>query len=337
MGHDVQKSNLSLRGLEIFQLIARTGSARKVSKETGLSISTISHHLRSVEENLGVDLVDHSRRPMVLTPAGVMFARYVEEGLGIIKRGETALLSGNLAQVRDLRLGIVDDFDTEVAPELAQQLARAMPSCTFKQMTRPSLDIIRMVHEKKLDVGVATQPTEDTPGLIAIPLLRDPFVVAMPASLAETPADLIAGRSPLPFLRYSENLLIGNLIEAQLRRMRLSLKNRFELESNHSLLGMVAEGSGWAITTPASFHRAKRFHDRIALHPFPRKRFSRMLSLFSNEYYPETTIEFIAETLRRSLSRHIVSPLVERFPWLGTDFGIVPGREQGEAGETPEG
>ncbi|PSL20546.1 LysR family transcriptional regulator [Shimia abyssi] len=319
----MQRSNLSLRGLEIFQLIAKSGSASKVSKETGLSISTISHHLRGVEESLGMDLVDHSKRPMILTPAGVIFARHVEEGLRVIRRGETELMSGNLSQVRDLRLGIVDELDSEVAPELAQQLSLAMPNCTFKHLNRPSHAILHMLHEKKLDVGVATRPIADVSDLIEFPLLRDPFVIALPINATETPEDCLAGRSKMPFLRYSQNLIIGNLIELHLRRTRVSLPNRFEFESNHSLLGMVAEGRGWAITTPASYNRAKRYQNRIALHAFQNKAFSRVLAVYCSDLYPRATAELIADIVRSLLSSHFVIPILDSLPWLSPDFYVL--------------
>lgn len=319
----MQRTGLSLRGLEIFQLVAKSGSVRQVAAETGLSISTVSHHLRGVEECLGVDLLDHSRRPMVLTPEGNIFARHVEEGLRMIRRGETELTSGNLAQVRELRFGIVDDFDSEVAPELAQFMARAMPKCTFKHHTRPSHEIIRLITEKNLDLGVATRPVSDISGLIEYPVLREPFVIALPASLGETPEECLAGHCKLPFLRYSHQQMIGSLIEAHLRRSRINLPNRFELESNQSLLGMVADGSGWAITTPASFVRARRFHDQIVLHPYPGKGFVRTLSLFSTEVFPKATAEMIADALRRLIHRYFVDPISKNYDWLSPGFRVL--------------
>ncbi|MHA3977786.1 LysR family transcriptional regulator [Halovulum sp. GXIMD14794] len=319
----MQRTNLSLRGLEIFRLVAKSGSVRQVANETGLSISTVSHHLRGVEESLGVSLVDHSRRPMVLTPAGSIFARHVEEGLRIIQRGETELTSGDLAQVRELRLGIVDDFDSEVAPELAQFLARAMPKCTFKHHTRPSHEIIRLISERKLDAGVATRPITESLGLTEFPLLRDPYVLATPASVQVSPEDCLSERSNLPLLRYSSQQLIGTQIEAHLRRSRVNLANRFELESNQSLLGMVADGSGWAITTPASYVRAKRFQDQIVLHPYPGRGFARTLSLFSTDLYPQASAELIAGSLRRLINRYFVEPMSTSYPWLAPDFRIL--------------
>jgi len=321
----MQRANLSLRGLEVFLLLARSGSVRKVAAETGLSASTVSHHLRGVEDSLGVALLDHSRRPMVLTASGSVFARHVEEGLRAIRRGETELIAGDLAETRELRFAIVDDFDSEVAPDLAQFLARAMPKCTFMHHTRPSHEIIRLLYERKLDAGVATNPGSDTSGLIEHPLLRDPFVLALPAENSPDPEALISGRATLPLLRYSHNQVIGTLIEAHLRRSRISLPNRFELESNQSIMGMVAEGSGWAVTTPNSFGRARRFHDRIVLCPFPGREFTRTLSLFTTEVYPANMAGLIAQSLRRLINMHFVGPVTQRYPWLTAGFRVLEG------------
>ncbi|WP_241525777.1 LysR family transcriptional regulator [Pseudophaeobacter leonis] len=115
----INRSKLSMRWLEVFLLAARTGSIQKTAAESGLSPSTVSQHLHSLQDSLGVALLDHSKRPMQLTSAGVIFARYVEDVIRLIRRGETELTTGNWAESRDLRFGMVDDFDSEVAPELA--------------------------------------------------------------------------------------------------------------------------------------------------------------------------------------------------------------------------
>lgn len=217
--------------------------------------------------------MDHGRRPMVLTAAGEQFLRHVDEALSQLQRGEAAVASGQLAQTASLRLGLIEDFDSEVAPDLARILARTLPVCSFCHFTRPSHDILRLLKDRRIDMGVATRPPGGTGGLVEFPpLLRDPFVIALPPRSAppENAAAHLAGQTDRPLLRYAQTQIIGRLIEAQLRRLRVTLPNRFELESNQSLMGMVAEVS-WAITTPpTSFARATRFHDRIALHPpFP--------------------------------------------------------------------
>jgi DNA-binding transcriptional LysR family regulator len=316
-------NQLSFQGLTVFLHMSRSGSMQQTAADLGISISTVSHHLRNIEESVGASLLDHKRRPMALTPAGAMFARHVEEGLRCIRLGTNELASGNLPEIRELKLGNVDDFDAEVAPELAQALAKAMPKCAFEHYTRPSHEIIRLLLERKLDAGVATRPANDIGGLVEYPVLRDPFVIALPVSATIPPAVFLEGKSGLPFLRYSRNLLIGNLIEAHLRRIKVSLPNRFELESNQSMMGMVADGSGWAITTPACYFRAKRFHGRIALVPFPGKGFTRTLCLFTTDDYPEAMAEIISGSLRRLISQYFVDPVTRSHPWLSNDFRVL--------------
>ncbi len=319
----MQRSALRLIWLEIFERVAQSGSVQTVATDIGLSVSTVSHHILSLEQALSISLLDHTRRPMVLTPAGTVFLRSVEEALRLIRGAESEMISGDLSQARDLRLGLVEDFDSEIAPELAQQLATAMPKCTFRHFTRPSHEILEMLRNQRIDAGVATRPPQDVPGLLEYPLLRDPFVLACPRASTATPETLLAGKTSLPFLRYSQNQIIGVQIEAQLRRSRVSLANRFELESNQSIMGMVAAGSGWAITTPTSYVRAKRFHDKVTLHPFPGKGFSRTLSLFTTESYVQPVAELILSSLQQLIARQVVAPVIQRMPWLESTFQVV--------------
>ena len=317
--------DLTLKGLEVFRAVARTGSIQAVAAETGQSISTISHHLKSLEHQLGVGLIDHGRRPMVLTPAGAVFLQHVEEGLRIIRRGEVELTSGSLREVRNLRLGLVDDFDGDIAPELAQMLAQLMPKCIFRHKTRASHEIHALLAEHRLDVAVAARPASELPGIVEYPLMRDPFVVAVPASSPHSAEDLIAGRGNLPFLRYPKSQMIGSQIETNLRRRRLSFERRYELESNQMLLAMVAGGAGWAITTAVSFMRAKRLHQDISLQPFPGASgsFDRSLSLFTSEVYAQSVPQTIFTILHSLIGRRIVEPAIAEMPWLASALIMI--------------
>ncbi len=322
----MKKSQLSLKWLEVFQLIARYGSVQSAASETGLSVSTVSQHLRSLENHLGIALVNHNLRPMVLTPAGSHFLSNIEQALMLIRQAEIDAVSGNMIEVRSLHLGLLEDFDSEIAPELARIMASGMPGCEFAHYTRPSHEILTLLRSGKIDIGVATKPVDDVLDLVEYPLLRDPFVVAVPAGHFGTPNDCLSGKATLPFLRYSHHQIIGRQIEAQLQRLRISLPNRFEMESNQSIMGMVAEGGGWTITTPMNFIRAKRFHKKIMLHQFPGKSFARHLSLFTTEEHAENVAGMITDNLRQLIRLRAIEPMVAVFPWLEGAFRWLPER-----------
>jgi len=45
--------------------------------------------------------------------------------------------------------------------------------------------------------------------------------------------------------------------------------HRFELDSYHSIMAMVAAGAGWTILTPLAILHAARFRDSVTLQPLP--------------------------------------------------------------------
>lgn len=323
------RKSLSLKWLEVFQLISKLGSVQKVSAETGLSISTVSNHLRSLERALGVELVDHSRRPMGLTPAGTVFARHVYEGMTALKRGEAEIRSGSWQHATDLRLALIDDFDNQIAPEFFSFLSAALPRCNFRHYARPSHEIIEMIQAQKLDAGIATRPAENVEGLIEYPLMRDPFIVVLPPDFTGDVTDLIRPNPALPFLRYSRDYIIGKLIEMQLTRSKINLPNRFELECNQSVIGLVADSSGWTVTTAASYYRAHRYHKHTKVLPFPGKSFVRTVSLFTSHVYPVATSKLIHETMQDLMDAHFVEPMTTQFPWLRREFRTISGHAGG--------
>jgi len=73
---------------------------------------------------------------------------------------------GNLFDVRSLRLGLLEDFDSDIASELMRFLAAGMKNCEFKVFTRPSHEILYMVRNRNIDIGLATKPLDDVSDLV---------------------------------------------------------------------------------------------------------------------------------------------------------------------------
>ena len=315
--------NVSLKALEVFAAIARSGSVQDVASEMNLSVSTVSHHLKSLEQKVGASLMDHGRRPMVLTPQGSAYLRHVEEAFKSLQRGQTELTAGDIGSVQNLRLGVVDDFDGEIAPELARILAQLLPNCTFRHRTRSSHEVLGLLARNELDIGVSADPEESFPGLVEYPLLRDPYVMISPKSSDIPPDKLALGESDLPFLWYPKSQMIGHQIDIQLRRQKMTFERRYEIESNQMLMAMVAGGAGWAMTTAASFMRAKRLHSQITLAPVPTRNFARRMSLFATEIYSPTVVRLVFKAFQRLTHQRIVVPAVAEHPWLADSLLLL--------------
>lgn len=315
--------DLSLKWLELFQICAQKGSLQAAAEETGLTISTVSHHLRNLEDHLGIDLFNHARRPLVLTPKGQAFLRNINDALYTIRKAKAEASAGSIADASYLRIGTIEDFDSDIIPELAVFLSKNMASCDFMYHTDSSHAIIEMLRNRHLDLGITTLPDMNLNDLHDRPLLRDPFVIVLPRFSDHSLADILEGRTKLPFLRFSNNLIIARQIESHLRRLGLAAPHKFECSNNQTLMAMVAAGAGWTITTPLLFARAKRFQQKLTMHRFPGKGFARTLSVVTTPDCSRSVLELIDTKMRGLLRDQVMSVLVQQTPWLADSFKLI--------------
>lgn len=309
-------SKLSLQALEVFQVVARNGALQDTARELDMSISAVSHHLGRLEQELGLALIDRSHRPMSLTPAGLNFLRRVERGLREIRLAQSETAIQGLLSIGDLSIGIVEDFENTVAPELAVTLSRVMPNARLKLRTEPSHVQLELLRQRRLDIAIGTEHFELVEDVSVNSLARDPFVLAVPAQVNWQAEDYLAGRTGLPFLRFNARHVIGRMVEAHLQRNRLDLAHRYEIDSTQSILALIANKAGWTITTPICCLRAERFRQDVRLWPLPVPEFTRQLSLFARSDTSDTTIEAITGIVRRLIKSEAIQPLVAGDPWL---------------------
>jgi DNA-binding transcriptional LysR family regulator len=315
--------SLSLKWLDTFRRVAQSGSIQRVASQTGQSISTVSHQVKSLEDHLGVTLIDHGRRPMVLTAQGILYLRYAEEALDLLDKAQGEVTGMSATTLRALRFAMIEDFESDIGPEVTRMLASTLPGCRFTHYTRNSHEIHALLRNQALDLGVATQPLSPVQTVEEHVLLRDPFVLAVPSAALWSGEDYVTGQTGLPFLRYNHTQIMGQLIEAQLTRLRLKLETAFELDSTSSIMALIAQGHGWAVTTPTNFARSKRFQNRVTLLPFPRKEFARTISVFVAEPKAQDIARSVLTALRSLLASHTIGPTIDTYPWLADGFRLL--------------
>jgi DNA-binding transcriptional LysR family regulator len=320
-GHMLIKG-VTLRGLEVFEALASTGSVAQTAVLTGLSQPAVSQQLRNLEAALGTDLVDHAKRPMRLTSAGESFLLRAEAALTQLRLAQSELTVMDLAHLSALSIGIIDDFDDNLTPRLATILADSLTGCRFKMITASSHEIRDAMIEKRLHLAISASTGQLLDGVVEHPLARDPFIMVTPRGTGAIPLEA-NGPDQLPFLRYEKEQLISQQIEGYLSRHAIDLTERFEIGSHLALMAMVARGIGWAITTPLGYMRAGRFHDQVDAHPLPDHPFARQISLFANADWAENVPTDVAQTMRRLIQTHMIDPVLVQLPWLGHDLSVI--------------
>ena len=313
---------ITLWGIEVFVVTAEEGAISSAARRLNASPSAISQQLTGLEAALGAVLLDRNTRPVALTPAGEMFRRRAKIILTEAALGRAELSASDLAGLTNFRLGMIEDFDADVTPRLLSGMAEELRGCQFLLETGASHRLFDQLDTRALDVVVAADMGAAADWMEVHPLLTEPFVAAVPKGAVQGP-DVLAQLQALPLILYTARHHMGRQIAGHLAHQNLRLAHRFELDSYHAIMAMVAGGAGWTILTPLGFMHAHRFRDRADILPLPFAPLSRTISLNARRGVLRDMPGQVAARLRPLVQELVVGPAVARMPWLQGELRVL--------------
>ena len=301
---------------------AEEASISAASRRLGTSAATVSQQLTNLEGAVGTSLLNRGERPVTLTPAGEMFLRRANTILNEADQGKAELAMADLSRLTRFRLGMIEDFDADVTPRLLSAMAEELKNCQFLLETGASHRLFDQLETRALDVIVAADLGATGDGMEVHPLLEEPFVVAVPKGVVGA-EDVMRRLRRLPLIQYTTRHHMGRLIAAHLVRQNLTMSHRFELDSYHAIMAMVAEGAGWTILTPLGWLRAQRFRSQVDVLPLPFAPLSRTISLTARRGVLGDMPGDIAARIRPLLQELIVRPALSQLPWLDNGLRVL--------------
>ena len=303
---------VTLWGIEVFLAITEERSISAAARRLGASVSAVSQQLSGLEAALGAGLIDRSARPLGLTPAGELFRRRARVILDEAEQARAELATADLAQLSRFRLGIIEDFDADVTPALLTEMAGMLKATRFLLETGPSHRLYDQLDARALDMIVAADMGPAGEAMEVHPLMQEPFVAVAPRGTGGGLAALTA----LPLILYTPRHHMGRQIAEHLAREQLAAPHRFELDSYHAILAMVAAGAGWTILTPLGVLSARRFVEAVEVHPLPCAPLGRSISLTARKGVLGEMPADVAGRLKPLIEALVVAPAVARIPFL---------------------
>jgi LysR family hydrogen peroxide-inducible transcriptional activator len=155
-----------------------------------VSQPTLSTQLRKLEDELGVELIDRSRQPVVPTAAG---EQLIEQARRVL--AERDRLAALADEVQDrvsgtLRIGMLPTLSPYLLPLALPALNDAYPEITLVLHEWPTAEILDALHNDVLDVAIIATD-EAGPDLYDQVLFTEPFVGYV------APSHRLAGRNAL--------------------------------------------------------------------------------------------------------------------------------------------
>jgi len=172
---------LDLNRLRILRAVVSSGSVNDTARRLGLTPSTVSQHVHTLEREVGFPLVERVGRGIQPTPAAIELAKASSEALQAMARLD--------ARARDLREGATDKLTMRTfasaaytwVPEVARTLRQEFPGLTLEL----SINETDSAEDAgKADIEVHTEVPSDhprvPPSYRRVELGLDKFLMALP-------------------------------------------------------------------------------------------------------------------------------------------------------------
>ncbi len=316
---DAPQGKLSLRAIEVFVAAIEEGSISKAAKRLGASASAVSLQLSNLEEVLDARLIERSSRRFQLTAAGELFAPRAKSILDEVTIAKAEMSSASHAPKMDISMAVIEDFDSEVLPHWIAKLQDEFPQCNFTIRSGASHENHAALSSRGFDMIIAADNTTEIDWIEEHQVLYDPYILV--ANSPEIANASIEDLMQLPFIRYSQEQLMGRQIEAQLRRIKNLPAKKYECSSTQAVFALVEQFNGWSITTASAYLGANK--NNLFGNPIPFPNFSRTIALYSRRDTMGEIPKRFSEHLRTSLEEIFLKRVEKSLPFAKDNVRLI--------------
>ncbi len=199
---------MDFKDLICFTAIVEEGTISGAAQRLHIAQPALSLRLKTLEDDLGLTLLERGARSINLTAGGRLFYRRALRMLDLARsaRQELADIAGGAAGT--LRLGTVSSSAPALLSGRINRFHARYPQVRFELHEGNTFELIEMLHTGIIDLAVVRTPFK-AEGMDRLLLPPEPMAVAVRGPLAETgsiPVRWLQGK-PLIFYRRFEGLI----------------------------------------------------------------------------------------------------------------------------------
>ncbi|MHC8386713.1 LysR family transcriptional regulator [Pseudomonas sp. MDT2-39-1] len=241
---------MTLTQLEIFSLVAELRGFTMAANRLGISQSAVSHALKSLEQELGVELFRRHQSQIELSDIGQQLLSRARAMLGLANTLRQEAADARGMKHGTLRIGSFGPTSSiKLLPQILQHYRPAHPGIEVHIDEGPDRQILQWLEERRIDIGFVVLPEDrfDT-----FPLIEDRMVALLPAGhpLAESDSLSLSDLCHDPFVltEAGSSELVSRLFSAA----RLTPNIRYRCSQLLSTLDTVGRGDAVTVVAEGS-------------------------------------------------------------------------------------
>jgi DNA-binding transcriptional LysR family regulator len=241
---------MTLTQLEIFSLVAELRGFTLAAHRLGISQSAVSHAMKSLEQELGVELLRRHQSSVELSDIGQQLLLRARAMLGLANTLRQEAADARGMKTGTLRIGSFGPTSSiKLLPKILHRFRQAYPGIEVHVDEGPDRQVTQWLEERRIDVGFVVLPQErfDTFALIedqmvALLALDHPLATRSAVSLKDLCDD------PFVLTQAGSSELVSRLfmaagLQPNIRYRCSQLLSTLDTVSRGDAITIVAEGS----------------------------------------------------------------------------------------------
>jgi len=241
---------MTLTQLEIFSLVAELRGFTLAAHRLGISQSAVSHAMKALEQELGVELLRRHQSTVELSDIGEQLLLRARAMLGLANTLRQEAADARGMKSGTLRIGSFGPTSSiKLLPNILRRYREAHPGIEVHIDEGPDRQVIQWLEERRIDIGFVVLPEErfDT-----FALIEDQMVALLPKghALATRSALSLEDLCDAPFVltEAGSSELVSRLFTAA----RLQPNIRYRCSQLLSTLDTVSRGDAITIVAEGS-------------------------------------------------------------------------------------
>ncbi|MGO9454851.1 MAG: LysR family transcriptional regulator [Candidatus Binataceae bacterium] len=253
---------MELRHLRYFVAVAEELHFSRAAERPHMAQPPLSQQIRQLEDELGVQLFQRTRRRVQLTDSGRVVLEEARRTLVQADRVVSAAHRAAEGAAGFLRVGFSSSAPYTTLPAILRAFRAQFPGIALNLYERSTEEQIDLLAAGTIDVALVRRPVENAPeSLVIKTILREHLVLAMPADhrLRNRRSVAVRALANEPFILFPRHAAPGlyDQIDAFCRRAGFKPAVAQEAVQMQTIVSLVSAGLGVAIV-PASIRKLHR-------------------------------------------------------------------------------
>lgn len=241
---------MTLTQLEIFVAVAERRGFTLAAAQLKISQSAVSHAIRALEQELGVELLLRHQGQIELTDIGARILLRVQPMLGLADAIRQDASDARSMKLGTLRIGSFGPTSSQLLlPRILTDYRRLYPNIEVHVSEGPDRQVMEWLLDREVDVGFVTLPEAQ---FDTWPLLEDQMVAVLPIAhpLASNERVTLEDLCSDPFVLTEAGS--AELVSQLFAAVKLKPRIRYKTSQLMSTLAAVARGDGVTIVAESS-------------------------------------------------------------------------------------